>query len=226
MSGRQVSPTGTEGPVRDMTHCVGTPQQRARILCAVALRLAAPYVAVGIFLCVLHNAWLALLAYHAQILAWRRVVRPELARPRPSAALLFALPSALAGPVLYLLLPHITRTDVVGWLARHHLSGAALLLMIPYFGLVHPVLEQIHWGSLRERTVLAHAAFAGYHLLVLGSLLTVPWLAACFAVLLAASLLWERMGRRSGSVWPAIASQIAADLGVVLAAWLSAGRFR
>lgn len=193
---------------------------------ALALRLAAPYFAVGVGWCLCHSAWLTILAYHAQILAWWWPARPRPGRPRRTAALLFALPAALAGPVLYLLLPHIARTDVAGWLARHDLTGGALRLMIPYFGLVHPVLEQLHWAPLRERTPAAHAAFAGYHLLVLGSLLAAPWLMVCFAVLLGASVGWGRLWRTSGSAWPAIASHAAADLGVALAAWASVARPR
>ncbi len=130
------------------------------------------------------------------------------------------LPFALAGPALGVLLPHVARTDVTVWLDRYQLTGPALLVMTFYFGLVHPVLEQVHWAPLRERTLLAHVAFAGYHLLVLYSILPVPWLAVGFVVLNLASWLWSRMVRASGSLWPAIASQSAADLGIVLVAAL------
>lgn len=182
------------------------------------LRLAAPYLAVGIGWCLFENAWLAILAYHAQILWWARGTRPRLARPHVSRSLLFMLPCALAGPALYVLLPHIARVDPAGWLERYHLTGAALLAMAFYFGLVHPLLEQIHWAPLRERTWLAHPAFAGYHLLVLASLLPLVWLAVCFGVLWFASWWWLRMTRAAGSLLPAVLSQAAADLGVVLVA--------
>ena len=187
---------------------------------ALALRLAAPYLAVGVFWCGFHHAWLAIVVYHAQILWWSRGTHPKFARPRPTPTTLLILPSALAGPALGVLLPHITRTDFVAWLDRYHLTGPALLVMIFYFGLVHPILEQIHWAPLRERTALAHAAFAGYHLLVLYSILPVPWLAVGFVVLSLASWMWARMVRASGSLWPAIASQAVADLGIVLVAAL------
>lgn len=184
------------------------------------LRFAAPYLAVGVFWCVFENAWPAILAYHAQILWWARGAHPALARPRLSPLALLILPFALAGPVLAFLLPHIAHTDLAAWLGRYHLTGPGLIVMTFYFGLVHPVLEQIHWAPLRERTPLAHAAFAGYHLLVLASLLPVPWLAVCFVVLWVASWLWQRMTRAAGSLWTAIASQAAADIGVVLVATL------
>jgi hypothetical protein len=61
--------------------------------------------------------------------------------------------------------------------------------------------------------------FAGYHVLVLASLLPVPWLAICFVILVGSSVAWKRMVRRSGSVVPAVFSHVLADLGIVLAAW-------
>lgn len=124
--------------------------------------------------------------------------------------------------MLYFLLPYLTRVDLSVWLTRYGLTGWALLGMVFYYGLVHPVLEQVYWTPLRERTAFAHVAFAGYHVLVLYSLLAVPWVAACFAVLASASWLWQRMTRESGSLLPAIASHIAADLGMVIVAWLPA----
>ena len=187
---------------------------------ALALRLAAPYFAVAVFWLVFHNAWLAILAYHAQILWWSRGHFPRLMKPRPTWVMLFVLVSALAGPTLYLLLPYISHVDLSSWLARAGLSGASLAVMVFYFGLAHPFLEQSHWSSLRERTRFAHLAFAGYHMLVLYSLLTIPWLVACFAILAGASLIWQRMARDSGSLLPSIASHVVADLGLVVVAWI------
>ena len=187
---------------------------------ALILRLAAPYLAVGVFWCVFHHAWLAILAYHAQILWWAGGTRRPLAKPRSTRTTLVILPSALAGPALGVLLPHIARTDPAAWLDRHHLTGASMLMMTLYFGLVHPVLEQVHWAPLRERTPVAHAAFAGYHALVLYTFLPVAWLAACLVVLCLASWGWQRMVRASESLLPAIVSQAVADLGVVLLATL------
>jgi hypothetical protein len=187
----------------------------------LALRLAAPYVAVGIFWCVFHNAWLAILAYHAQILWWLRKTRPRFTRPRRTRLTFFILPSALAGPTLGVLLPFIASVNLASWLQSYHLAGSSLLLMTGYFALVHPVLEQLHWAPLRQRTPFAHAAFAGYHLLVLESLLPIPWLVVSFAVLWLASWVWNRMNCASESLVPAIASQTVADLGIVLVALLA-----
>jgi membrane protease YdiL (CAAX protease family) len=92
--------------------------------------------------------------------------------------------------------------------------------MVPYFGLIHPVLEQIHWAPLRQSTPASHVFFAGYHVVVLYSLLTIPWLVLCFVVLATASLLWRGMTKRCGVLAAPLLSHILADLGIIIAAWL------
>jgi hypothetical protein len=184
------------------------------------LKLLAPYIAVVVFWCLWPNAWLAILAYHVQIVLWRTPRLHEARGFRRPKAVALVLPTVLTGPVLYVLLPFITRTDISSWLAAHRLSGVSLLCMIPYFGLVHPVLEQIHWHPLRQETAWFHPVFGGYHIVVLGSLLTIPWLILCLCVLVAASLAWKRMTRATGSLIVPAVSHSLADLGVIVAAWL------
>ncbi len=125
---------------------------------------------------------------------------------------------ALAGPAAYLLLPVVTSQDVGQWLGAMGISGVGFALMVPYFGIVHPILEQQHWAPLRERTFLSHGAFAGYHAMVLGSLLTEYPHAAVITALGLASITWAWMVRRTGGITAATVSHMLADFGVVLAA--------
>ncbi len=184
------------------------------------LKLLAPYFAVGLFCCLWSNAWLALIAYHAQILFWSHGSLLQIHRPARKRLLLLGLPTAVTGPLLYILLPYITHTDMQIWLADHRLSGYLFTVMIPYFSLVNPWLEEIHWTPLRESTRFSHLLFAGYHVLVLHSLLTIPWLILCFVVLAIASCLWQWMTGWSRSLLPAILSHILADMGIIIAAWV------
>lgn len=186
----------------------------------LTLKLLAPYFAVALFWCAFHNAWLAILTYHVQILYWSRKQRPSLRISIQSGSLWILLPAAAAGPILYFLLPVITGSELTPWLTRYRLTEASLLTMIPYFGLVHPILEQVHWAPLRQRTPVAHAAFAGYHLLVLSSLLSAPWLILCFVVLAATSCAWRHLVQRTGGLLAAILSHVLADLGIVIVACL------
>jgi hypothetical protein len=184
------------------------------------LKLFAPYLAVGIFWCVFTNAWLAILAYHAQILFWSRRSFFGLRRMTRPRMILLALPAAIVGPLFYFLLPYMTRgVDLTSWLADHHLSRLTLLVMIPYFGLVHPLLEQLYWAPLRESTRAAHLMFAGYHMLVLYSILSVPWLVLCFVILIAASFLWQQVAKRTDSLVIPVLSHVLTDLGIVIVAW-------
>lgn len=186
------------------------------------LRLLSPYIAVGIFWCVFSNAWLAILAYHLQVVCWSKGSFSGIRRPTKKMFVLMTLPMMLGGPVLYFLLPYAIHTDLSLWLAEHHLSRLSLMIMIPYFGVVHPFLEQLHWGKLREETWLAHPLFAGYHMIVLYSLLSLPWLVISFVVLASASWVWRELTDKSNSLVPAIVSHVLVDGGVIVAAWLQA----
>jgi hypothetical protein len=184
------------------------------------IKMLVPYVAVGVFWSTLSNAWLAILAYHALILYWSREATFKVLQPTPRTQLMLALPTLIAGPLVYYLLPVMTQGNLSGWLVQHHLSMPSLLAMIPYFGIVHPWLEQTHWGQLRERTPFAHVLFAGYHMLVLQSLMSWPWLMFCFGVLTAASYLWKQMAKLTKGLTVPIVSHVMSDLGIVIVAWL------
>lgn len=206
-----------EGPVKGES----IPRLHEHAWAGLMAGLATPYLAVGIFWFFAPNAWLAILSYHLLILIQAAGAVPRLGPPARRSLILLALPTLFAGPLLYLLMPHILQADLATWLADYRLSsGYGFLFMIPYFGLVHPWLEQVHWHRLREQTRWAHPAFAGYHLLVLGRLLSPGWLLACFALLSAGSIFWLLLSRRSGSLFVAILSHILADTGIIVAAWL------
>ena len=93
-------------------------------------RMVAPYLAVGLFWCIFSHGWLAILAYHAQVLLWLPASLPVSFRPLRRRILIFSLLAAGAGPLMYFLLPHMTLTDLPTWLAAHRLSGLSLLVMI------------------------------------------------------------------------------------------------
>ncbi len=188
---------------------------------AFILKLAAPYIAVGICWCVFQNAWLTILVYHLQVLFWSRKQLGQLLRGWSLKSFLFlSLPCVIGGPLVYFLMPHITAMPLAEWLARYQLTGVGLIMMVPYFGLVHPVLEQAHWGELRKQGWYVHEVFAGYHALVLYQLLTLPWLAFCLVVLAGASFAWKKQTDTAGGLLAACLGHTLADLGIVVAALL------
>ncbi|MDM3870202.1 hypothetical protein QSV34_02405 [Porticoccus sp. W117] len=184
------------------------------------LKMLAPWVAVILFWCVFKNAWLALLAYHLQIVLWNHLhFRQVFFGFSVKSFVLFSLPAILAGPAMYFLLPAITEINVAQWLADYGLTGWGLLLMVPYFGLIHPLLEQVHWAPLREKTPLAHVVFAGYHVLVLSTLLPISWLVIGFVFLAFVSVCWQRMADSRGGLAIPCCSHMLADSGIVMAAY-------
>ncbi|MCK5786947.1 MAG: hypothetical protein KAH54_10380 [Candidatus Sabulitectum sp.] len=188
------------------------------------LKLIAPYLAVGVFWSVFSNGWLAILAYHLQTILWARRPFPSMTLPGTKQIAIFALPFLAAGPLFYFLLPLVTCGNISIWLTDHHLSGLSLILMIPYFGLVHPYLEQVHWAELRQKTPIAHLLFAGYHIPVLYSLLTIPWLIVTFVLLTAISYSWQQMRRISGSLALPVISHALSDLGIIMAVFFYVNR--
>ena len=198
-----------------------------RRMAYVAAGLLAPWIAVGVFWLWLRSAWATILVYHALILLLPGRRLRDVARGWSTRlALASSVPCLLAGPLTWLLLPSMVRTPAGEWLASYGLSGWALLLIVPYYGLVHPVLEQAHWGPLRARHGLslpASALFAGYHGLVLSTLMKPVWIAACLAVLFASSLAWTAIQRRTGGLAVPAISHAAADLGMMVAAVLLTG---
>ena len=177
---------------------------------------------IGLLLC--RNAWLAILLYHGQILFWRRQSRCRWHRPawtRRHGWML--LPSILVAPIVWQLIPIVTRMDLSQWLLAIGLPRPAFWALVPYFAVVHPVLEQIHWSPLRRRTPWAHGCFAGYHLLVLRELLTPGWLVVTFGVLVVASWLWKQVEKRDRSLWLPVLLHTCCDAQIIgAAAWLMA----
>ena len=94
----------------------------------VIFGLFAPYLAVLVFWVGYCNAWLAMLAYHAQILLFARGRLPMPKLPADRSYLLWALPAVLAGPVVYFLLPVLAGDTLSTWLLDHRVTAPMLLV--------------------------------------------------------------------------------------------------
>jgi hypothetical protein len=195
-----------------------------------AIGAALPYAAVLGGLYLLRSAWLSILLYHAGLLIWHfaagRPLSPRelLDGDRGRILALTVASAALAGPALFLLWPLLPRggVDLTVWLAARGLAGSSWLLFIPYFSLVHPFLEELHWRAIGRRVESpfhwSDAAFAGYHILVLATLIEPAWLLCLFALLAAVAALWRRLALRGGGFLPPLLAHVAADAGVILCA--------
>lgn len=187
-----------------------------------------PYVAVLIGMYLFHSAWTALLLYHTGILVIIRQRRPSnlwktvwAGAKNPWTGPAVAA-GALAAPTVYFLWPllHLSENVLPLWMAKYGLTGWPWLLLIPYFSLVHPVLEEIHWrGIAPERFIplcRQDLFFAGYHVLVLCQLVHWPWLILVFSVLVGSSIVWRWTANRFEGCLLPILSHAAADAGVLV----------
>jgi membrane protease YdiL (CAAX protease family) len=197
------------------------------------IRIAAwiPYIAVLIGMYLFHSAWLAVLLYHAGIVAvllyrkptglWRKIGSGYKARLLiPGMAI-----CALAAPVVYFMWPWFAASEHIlpSWLTAYGLDGWTWLLFIPYFSIVHPVLEEVHWRAISPTgfpiICREDLLFSGYHVLVLFQLVKAPGLVLVFAVLAGSSIFWRWTAQRLGGYALPILTHAVADAGVVIAVY-------
>jgi hypothetical protein len=190
-----------------------------------------PYLAVGLGLLWLKNAWLALLGYHLGILlafglsrAWGRfrALCPAL---HPGWAALAWILACLAGLLLYLGWNRLPLpSDITVSLASLGLTDETWPWFIAYFALVNPWLEETFWrgwlSGPSKAPVIEDLWFAGYHTLILGQFVSFGWLALAVCILAAVAWLWRQIVRQTGSLFiPAVAHMLA-DFSILTAIYL------
>lgn len=188
-----------------------------------------PYIAVLIGMYIFSSAWLAILLYHAGIGVFLVLDKPSglWMKMKSGCRTPLLIPGmiicALAAPVVYFFWPWFAVSENIlpSWMAYYGLSGWAWVLLIPYFSLVHPVLEEAFWRELAPQRFTwvcrQDLLFAGYHVLVLFPLMKKPWLVLVFAVLTASSIFWRWSAQRFNGYGLPILTHAVADAGVVIA---------
>jgi len=185
-----------------------------------------PYISVLIGMYAFHSAWLTILLYHLGAFAfllyfkpvglWRRMW----AGTKSPLLIPSMLSCALAAPIVYFMWPWFADSALSEWLAYYGLTGSAWLLLIPYFSLVHPIVEEVHWrGIAPDRFVWIcwqDLWFAGYHVLVLFQLIHWPWLVLIFGILTGSSIFWRWATEKFGGYGLPILTHAMADAGVVI----------
>jgi hypothetical protein len=187
-----------------------------------------PYIAVLVGMYVFHNAWLTILLYHIGIVLLLMYRRPEdlWSRMWKGARSLWLIPGilgcALATPIIYFMWPwfEVPDLNLSAWLVRYGLGGWPWVCLIPYFSIVHPVLEEIHWRRISPEKVEGLCwqdfLFAGYHVLVLFQIIRVPWLIFIFVVLVGSSFCWRWSTLRFKGYGLAIITHGVADAAVIV----------
>ena len=187
-----------------------------------------PYLAVGVGLLVFHNAWVAILTYHAGMVAaviflskpvvpFKQIIRSATYNP-----LIFSVAiGASGGVLLYLLWPLLSvPPDINTYMRSIGLTATVWPYFVTYYVLVNPSLEEYYWrgylGSRVKRPVLNDFLFAGYHLIALAGNVGVFWLVVAFLVLCGAAWYWRQISRITGGLMAATLSHMAADITIIL----------
>ena len=198
----------------------------------LAAMAAAPYLAVFVGLYYFQHAALSILLYHGQVALWRlfsaqRSDYPVFQGWSARDAAMVILPVTLSAPILILLMPIMIQPGLVlsAWLTAYGLEGPWLWVFAAYFGLVHPLIEEIHWAPVRQRlrpVWCVHLAFAFYHVPVLQLLLQLPWAILAGALLFAASWIWAILERKHQGTLLPILSHTTADAVIIATVLLMA----
>jgi len=184
-----------------------------------------PYLAVSVGLFVFHNAWVAILTYHAMIIIIIFLSKHDTPF-KQALSIKYTLITSTAigasgGVLLYLLWPLLSiPPDVNTYIRSIGLSTTVWPYFIVYYVLVNPLLEEYYWrsylGSSMKHPVLNDFLFAGYHVIVLVGKVSIPWLGVVFLVLCCAAWYWRQISRITGGLLAAILSHMAADATVIL----------
>jgi len=194
-----------------------------------------PYITIGIGLLIFHNAWLAILSYHAGMIAIILLSKTRISLKQAfqsnKAWILFAtaLVGAGGGLLLYVLWPLLSVPDNISLYIRSiGLNEHTWPVFLAYFTLINPLIEEYYWrgclASAAKGITLNDLLFSGYHLLVLAGHMEAIWLLAVFFMLAAGAWFWRQMNRLNGGFLASVVSHIAADIAVMLAIYYLAVR--
>lgn len=197
------------------------------------LRLFAPlmaYVTVAIGLFGARSAWVAILGYHAGLLAILLSEKPAIPISRlfksnnVPGSIGYALVGASSGAALYLFWPVFDITETLpADLAGIGLTFSSWPYFIAYSSLVNPWLEEYFWrgylGSSSRRLILNDIFFSGFHLLILYGKTGTSWMLFALLLLTFAGWSWRQaIHKTEGLLTPALA-HMAADFSILMAVY-------
>ncbi len=185
-----------------------------------------PYLIVIFGLVVFHNAWLAILTYHAGMLIVLLLAKEKLSLKRVFEnrkyfiVLAGSLAGAAGGSLFYFVWPWLgLNGDISSYTRSIGLTSAIWPGFLAYFVLVNPVIEEYYWRGFlaggQKGISLNDVWFSGYHLLVLAGLISPLWLVVVFISLTFAAWFWRQINCRNGGLLASMVSHLAADVAVM-----------
>lgn len=192
------------------------------------ISIAVPYVAVIIGLYFLKNAWIAIGLYHFGIVFFLIAGDRNTMLKRIRTGLDFKMAvagivtSAMIFPIIFFFWEYMRLEDLhlKTALADFGLHGSSWFFFMIYFSTIQPFLEELYWRDYLEcdhkHFSWTDLAFAGYHILVLGCFIKLPWLAIALIVLTLVSYGWRSIGFKLKGLAVPLLSHIAADVSIVV----------
>jgi hypothetical protein len=184
----------------------------------------APYAALAVSFFILHNAWIALLSFHLSMLAFIFLNRSRIssrANFKNGNYKIYLINAAMgaAALVFYFLWPLSgIPQDVHPVLKSIGLSQGNYLYLLAYFVAVNPWIEEYFWrgylGSAAKGITPSDVLFAGYHVMLLATVIGAIWLIPAFVILFSAAWFWRQCDRWSQGLGASIISHIAADAAI------------
>lgn len=191
----------------------------------IAPALAYLSVALGVF--VFHNAWAALLGFHAAILGSLFIARPNI----PISALFknsnkkWIVSSVLlcgsSGIALFFLWDIFgVASDLPAQVESLGLNSRTWIPFIAYFALVNPFIEEYFWrgflGSTSRQFHLSDFLYSGFHALILIGRVRFGSILFAFIVLALAGWFWRQIARVDGGLLAPVLGHMAADLTILV----------
>jgi len=194
-----------------------------------------PYITIGIGLLIFHNAWLAILGYHAGMVAVIFLsktgfyIKNAYHGNKVWIPLITALVGAGSGILLYILWPLLSvPDDINSYIQGIGLNERTWTTFLVYFTLINPLIEEYYWrgylASVSKGITLNDLLFSGYHLIVLAGHMEAVWLITIFFVLTIGAWFWRQMNRLNGGLLASTVSHIAADITIILTIYYLAMR--
>ncbi len=188
-----------------------------------------PYVAMGVGLFLLHNAWLTILFYYSVILlfvfvAGNTSLFSEIFHGWSWFVLAFSI--GLGAALYYLIvqaLPIVVKEGVElgGLLEAQGLSGRGMLLFAIVSVIINPVMEELLWRGMLDskptRPCWIDVAFGGYHVPVLALAVGWPFVAVGFVGLCGFSWAMRFVKHTYGGLLMPCIAHLVGDLAIVLA---------
>jgi membrane protease YdiL (CAAX protease family) len=194
--------------------------------------LLLPYLTIIPGLYLFHNIWIAMVSYHTAILLivvfGKHLKRtPVLVRGWSwKYSLIISIGCAANGFLIYYLWPFISLpgNGLAETLAKLGIHENNWLLLILYYSLVTPWLEEFYWRKLLpdklKYPILSDIFFAGYHFFVMILFIKPLFAFVAFLSLFSAAYSWRKLEEKLGGLSVPVLSHTLADISTILAVYL------